>query len=173
VAVIVINSTFINNKIFNMIAKICFLLLFSFICLYRGINPKPGKLPFNQNQGIVGYVYRVSGNQMPSPDRKTGAPKGARTTLYFFTLTNINQVKRLANSAFYLSVQTKLVKKADSDTGGYFHVELPVGRYSIFTKKDTLFYANRFDSYNNISPAEVQARKITKVEIRVDYDAAY
>jgi hypothetical protein len=126
-----------------------------------------------QKQGITGYVYRVSGNQMPSPGRKPGKPTGAKTTLYFFSLTNISQVKRLANSAFYLSVETKLVKMTDSDTSGYFHVDLPVGRYSIFTKKDTLFYANRFDSYNNISPVEVQSRKITNVEIRVDYDAAY
>jgi hypothetical protein len=154
-----------------MIAKLCIWLLLIFTCLPRHLKRRQGHI--TDDQGISGYVYRVSGNQMPSPHRKPGSPRGAKTTVYFFSLTNINQVKRLTNSAFYLSVQTKLIKITDSDTSGFFHVELPVGFYSIFTKKDTLFYANRFDNNNNIAPAEVKSRQITKVEIRVDYDAAY
>jgi hypothetical protein len=129
--------------------------------------------PTCKNQGIEGYVYRISGNHMPSPNIKTSSPKGIKTTVYIYERTNLNQVDRQGQSAFYLSIKTKLVKKAESDTSGYIKVQLPPGQYSLFTKKDTLFYANWFDKDNNIAPVEVVSKKLTKVEIRMDYDATY
>ena len=125
------------------------------------------------SEGIEGNIYFISGNQMPSPHKKSSPPKGIKTTLYIYHLTNINQVTRQGQSVFYSSVNTKLVKKIESDTTGYFKVHLSPGCYSLFTKKGALFYANIFDQYNNIAPAEVIAGKITKVEIRIDYDATY
>jgi hypothetical protein len=124
-------------------------------------------------QGIEGYVYRISGNQMPSPNKKPSAPKGTKTTIYFYELTNINQITKQPGTSFYSNVKTKFIKKTESDSTGHFKINLPPGDYSIFTKKDTLFFANRFDNNNNIAPAKVLPGKITKVEIRVDYDAAY
>jgi hypothetical protein len=126
-----------------------------------------------KNQGIEGYVYRISGNHMPSPNIKPSAPKGIKTTVYIYERTNLNQVERQGQLAFYFSIKTKLVKKAESGTNGYIKVQLPPGQYSIFTKKDTLFYANWFDKDSNIAPVEVLSKKMTKVEIRVDYDATY
>ena len=127
----------------------------------------------NTEQGIEGYIYFISGNQMPSPDRKRTPSKGIRTTLYIYQLTNINQVTRQEQSAFYSAVNTKLVTTIESDTSGRFSVQLQPGRYSLFTKKGALFYSNIFDRENNISPAEVLAGKITKVAINIDYDATY
>jgi len=124
-------------------------------------------------QGIEGYVYRLSGNQMPSPDRKPLAPKGIKTTLYIYQLTNISQVIRLGQSPLYSSIKTKLVSKIETDTNGYFNIIIEPGRYSLFTKKNELFFANWFDKDNNIAPAEVLPGKMTKVEITVDYDAVY
>jgi hypothetical protein len=124
-------------------------------------------------QGIEGYVYRISGNQMPSPDIKPTPPKGIKTTLYIFDLTNLDQTIRQGQSSFYLSVKTKLVKKIETDTSGYFKVKLPVGHYSLFTKKGTLFYANWFDGNNNIAPVQVLPQKLTRVEFKIDYDAYY
>ncbi len=129
--------------------------------------------PTCKKQGIDGYVYRISGNRMPSPNIKSPAPKGSRTTIYVYELTNVNQVDRQGQSPFYFSIKTKLFKKAESDSSGYFKIKLPPGRYSLFTKKDTLFYANWFDKDNNIAPVEVVSGKMTKAEIRIDYDAAY
>jgi hypothetical protein len=129
--------------------------------------------PMHKTQGIEGYVYRISGNQMPSPDIKPKPPKGIKTTLYIFDLTNLDQTIRQGQSSFYLSVKTKLVKKIETDTSGYFKVKLPVGHYSLFTKKDTLFYANWFDGNNNIAPVQVLPQKLTKVEFKIDYDAYY
>ena len=126
-----------------------------------------------KTQGLEGHVYRISGNQMPSPDIKPKAPKGIKTTLYIFDLTNLNQVTRQNQSAFYAAVRTKLIKKIETDTNGYFKVNLPTGNYSLFTKKGELFYANTFDGNNNIAPLQVLPKKITQVEVKMDYDASY
>jgi hypothetical protein len=125
------------------------------------------------NQGIEGHVYRISGNQMPSPDLKPNQPGGAKTTLYIFDLTSLNQVSRQGQSAFYYSVQTKLVKKVQTDSSGYFKVSLAAGQYSLFVKKNSLYFANWFDGSNHIAPIEVLAQKITKIDFRIDYDAHY
>jgi hypothetical protein len=125
------------------------------------------------NQGIEGYIYFVSGNQMPSPGKKLPPPKGIRTTLYIYTLTNLTQVKRQDQSAYYSAIYTKLISKVESDSGGYFTIQLKPGKYSLFTKTGSLFYANIFDKDNNIAPAEVLINKMTKLEIRIDHDATY
>jgi hypothetical protein len=145
-----------------------------FLCsaiIYLADWPTQG--PADHKQGIEGYVYRISGNQMPSPQIKRPLPKGTQATIYIYELTGLNQVDRQGQSPFYFSVKTKLVKKAASDSSGYFKIALPPGHYSLFTKKDTLFYANWFDKDNHISPIEILPGKMTKTEIRIDYDAAY
>ncbi|HVM88891.1 MAG TPA: hypothetical protein VMT76_11950 [Puia sp.] len=124
-------------------------------------------------QGIEGYVYRISGNQMPSPDVKPIPPKGISTFLYIYELTNLSQVQRQGQSAFYYSIPSKLITRIETDTNGYFKINLPAGRYSLFVKKDKLFFANWFDKDNNIAPVEVLPGKFSKVEFRVDYDAVY
>ena len=124
-------------------------------------------------QGIEGYVYRLSGNQMPSPDRKPPSPKGIKTTIYIYQLTNINQVIRQGESPFYRSIRTIFVSKIETDSNGYFNIIIEPGRYSLFTKKGALFFANWFDKDNNIAPAEVSPGQMTKVEFTVDSDAVY
>ncbi|HLX92223.1 MAG TPA: hypothetical protein VKR32_11095 [Puia sp.] len=124
-------------------------------------------------QGIEGHIYYISGNQMPSPGRKLPPPKGIKTTLYIYGLTNINQVKRQGQSVFYSNVNTKLITTVPSDSSGYFKVQLDPGHYSLFTKKEALFYSGIFDNYNNISPVEVHPGKMTNVRFTIDYDATY
>ena len=124
-------------------------------------------------QGIEGHVYRISGNQMPSPDKKPEPLKGIKTTVYIFDLTNLSQTTSQGHSSFYSAVKTKLVKKAETDSSGYFKVKLPIGYYSLFTKKDSLFYANWFDGKNNIAPVQVHPQKLSTVELKIDYDAYY
>ena len=127
----------------------------------------------NRNQGIEGMVYRISGNHMPSPGVKKPAPKGIRTTIYIYERTTILQADRQGETPFYSSIHTRLVRKTESDSAGYFKVRLPPGSYSLFTKKDTLFYACWFDKDNTIAPVDVHPHKMTHVELKVDYDAYY
>ncbi len=124
-------------------------------------------------QGIEGYVYSISGNQMPSPDAKPAPPKRVSTTLYIYERTNLSQVQRQGQSAFYYSIDAKFIKKVETDSNGYFKAPLPPGGYSLFVRKDSLFYANSFDKDNNIAPVEVLPGKFSRVEFRIDYDAVY
>ncbi|MDP4132194.1 MAG: carboxypeptidase regulatory-like domain-containing protein [Bacteroidota bacterium] len=123
--------------------------------------------------GIEGYIFWVSGNRMPSPDVKLSPPKGIQATLYIYELTNLNQLTRVDESAFYSGIKTRLVRTTESDTSGYFSVSLPPGQYSLFTKKDALFYANYFDGQNNVAPVKVIPGKVTQVNVNVDYAATY
>jgi len=121
-------------------------------------------------QGIEGMVRVVSGNQMPAPGRKRGPLKGVRSTVYVFELTNINQVVRQGQSPYYQSIQTRLVATVDTDSTGHFVVCLPAGHYSLFTKKNGMYYASRRDVDNNIAPVEVTTGKMTQAECRIEGD---
>ena len=127
----------------------------------------------SKKQGIEGHVYRISGNQMPSPDIKPAKPAGISTTLYIYELTNLNQTVKQDHSPFYSAILTRLVKQSESGKDGYFKVNLPAGRYSIFVKIDSLYFANLLDGNNNISPVTVLPNTMTKIDIKVDYDASY
>jgi len=128
---------------------------------------------FGKKQGIEGHVYLVTGNQMPSPDIKREPPKGVKTTLYIYELTNLQQVTRVGQAPLYSDIHTKLVKTVVTDKNGYFKVKLEPGQYSLFTKDDTLFYANWFDGNNNIAPVEVAPKKYTTVTVKMDSKAVY
>jgi hypothetical protein len=123
--------------------------------------------------GIEGYIFRISGNRMPSPDVKLSPPKGIKAVLYIYELTSLDQVTREGESAFYTAVHTRLVQTVTSNDNGYFFVSLPPGEYSLFTKKDALFYANNFDGSNHIAPVKVVAHKVNQVNVNIDYDATY
>jgi hypothetical protein len=125
------------------------------------------------HRGLQGHVYQVSGNQMPSPEEKPVVPKGIRTTLYIYDLTNISQVSRQGDSPFYTSIQSKLVKTIETDENGYFRIKLKPGMYSLFIKKDDLFYSSQFDEKNNIHPVEVRPGKFTEVVFHANYNAVY
>lgn len=126
-----------------------------------------------RHSGINGHVYLVTGNQMPSPDRPVSPPKGTKTTLYIFELTNISQVTRQGSAAFYSNITTRLVKEVTTGTDGSFKTKLKPGRYSLFVKKGELFYSGMFDSQNNIHPVEVVKGKMTEDNFHVNYDAVY
>jgi hypothetical protein len=123
--------------------------------------------------GIEGYIFRVSGNRMPSPGNPLPPPKGFRTTLYVYELTSLDQVSRVNESPFYKELRSRLIRTVQSDDSGYFFVSLPPGQYSLFTKKEELYYANMFDGQNHISPVTVAGGKVAQINVNVDYDAAY
>ena len=128
---------------------------------------------FKKKSGIEGTVVRISGNQMPSPDRPPSAPAGIRATVCVYELTNMSQVVREGQGASYTSIKTKLVKTVESDSNGKFKVKLSPGKYSLFIKTDKGYYSNGFDGQNNINPVEVIKKKMSKVELRFDQGATY
>ncbi|HEX6333265.1 MAG TPA: hypothetical protein VFZ78_03500 [Flavisolibacter sp.] len=129
-------------------------------------NPSP-------EQGITGFIREVKGNRMPSPGAVLPEPKGIKTTLYIFEETNLSQVDRKENEPLYRNIRARLVKTVESDESGRFTVSLPPGRYSLFTKVNEMYFANRFDEKNNIHPVVVEKDKLTEADFLVDIDAVY
>jgi hypothetical protein len=123
--------------------------------------------------GIQGHVYLVSGNQMPSPEEPPPVPKGFQTTLYIHELTNISQTARKGESAFYNAVNTPLVAEVNTNDKGYFKTKLKPGWYSLFVKKDGVYYSSQFDDKNNIHPVEVKEGAMTEVKFQANYNAVY
>jgi hypothetical protein len=128
-----------------------------------------------QNSGIEGKVYQLSGNRMPSPPRHPGdtirrSPEGpgVKGTVCVFELTNDSQVSRQGTSPWCEAVHTRLIRQVDTDDKGNFKIQLPPGTYSVFTKKDNLFYAGRRDEQNNIAPVKVLPGKMTRVDCSVE-----
>ena len=94
-----------------------------------------------------------------------------KTTLYVYQLTNIKDVVQ-KDPTFYSSISTSLVKEVETNDKGFFRVKLKPGHYSLFVKKDNLFFASLFDEKNNIHPVEVKSG-MTEVVFNVNYNATY
>ncbi len=130
-------------------------------------SPKADTL---HQQGIEGVVYRKGGNRMPAPNRRPPAPAGAVSTVYIYELTNDSQTLRQGTTPYYRAIYTRFVCQVDTDSSGNFHVSLPPGNYSIFTKKGDLFYASQRDEKNNIAPVTVSPGKMSRVQCSVESD---
>ena len=158
-------------------------LFYVFILIFLGIackTPKvtnSNKAADNQSsteiQGIVGEVTEVSGNQMPMLGGSTGAPKPYKTTVYIYDSTNVSQAKQIGTSPLFLSVNTRLVQKIDTNEAGQFSAALEAGTYSVFVRKGGAFFANQFDEKNNIGICRVEVGKQTRLQISVNTDATY
>lgn len=140
----------------------CFLLLHSVITTHEDAC---------FGQGIKGNIYRVSGNQMPSPDLPPSKPKGMKATVAIFELTNQNQLISLGK--FYQNPPTKLIQLIQTNDDGYYKIKLKPGKYSLFIKIDNLYFSNVFDDKFNIHPVEIKKGKWTHDNLNVNYDAVY
>lgn len=149
---------------------VCFWAIFSGCC--------PGKASQQGaahpvREGITGFIYEESGNQMPMKGAEPQKAKGLSTTIYIYELTNLGQVHRVDNTPFYTAVLTRAVATAHSDSTGAFTIRLAPGSYSLFVKLGDRFYANNFDTGNNIAPVTVQKDKLSAVRFLVNPSAAY
>lgn len=124
-------------------------------------------------QGIEGFVKEETGNRMPMRDVPPYQPKLVSTTVYIYEPTNLTQVARVGQAPLYSNIYTKLVATVKSDSLGHFAVSLPVGAYSVFVKAGSNFFANLFDTNNNISLYQVAENKLTQVNITINTSAAY
>ena len=143
-----------------------------FIVLLISVSCKTQKVSTVQS-GIEGTVTEETGNQMPMVGGSAGAPKAFKTTVYIYDSTNISKAKQVGTSPLFLSVNTRLVQKLDTDEAGRFSAALPAGTYSVFVLKGGAFFANQFDEKNNIGICRVEVGKQTHIQIKVNKDATY
>ena len=125
-----------------------------------------------QSQGICGTVIFKSGNHMPGPGRPQ--PKGQPVVreVLIYELTKIDQTQT-AEDGFYSRINTRLIKKVQSDKDGKFCVDLAPGTYSVFVQEQKGVYANLFDSQNNIFPVTVEKNRQSSITFEITYQAVY
>ena len=152
------------------------ILFFCLLTLSNQLHLFKKDVPKHQNpqqQGIAGYIYRLSGNQMPIPGKPAHRPKGFATTLFVYETTNLKDVQRVGNSPMYLSINKKLICTIQSDSTGYFYAALEPGSYSLFVKFNNLYYANSYDIQQNIFPVTVHKGLTTNIVFNMDAGAVY
>jgi hypothetical protein len=124
-------------------------------------------------QGISGIITELKGNQMPMKGAPENKPRPVSVTLLVYEPTNLSQVQRIETSALYTSINTRKVASVLSDSTGAFSVALPPGTYSLFVQQGKFFFANSFDSQNNIQLVTVEANKVTPFNITINSGATY
>lgn len=124
-------------------------------------------------QGISGFVYEAKGNHMPMKGAPENKPKSLQTTVLIYEPTNISNTEPNTPTTVYTLIHTKRVASVNTDSTGYFKIELPVGKYSLFIKQGNQFFANMYDQFNNIALFEVLPAQFTEVKLTVNIAAAY
>lgn len=152
------------------------ILFFAAVSTVAGFACSPVKNSQSQtiNQGITGRITEVTGNQMPTKDLQPGSRKGVLTTVYIYEPTNVSQVTPVNGSpAEYTAIRTKQVASVTTDSTGQFTVALPTGAYSVFISYKNRFYANLFDSQNNIALFKVEENKLTTANLTISASARF
>ncbi len=153
--------------------KILFSLFIAILTFSACSSPKKAQNG-EIKQGISGNITEVKGNLMPKVGVQPPTPKPVSTTLFVYLPTNISQVTPLEpGSPLYTSINSKLVASVQSDSLGRYSVALPVGSYSVFVKQGAHFFANLFDTQNNIQLVQVDSGKITPMNILINSSATY
>lgn len=123
-------------------------------------------------QGLTGYVYKETGNQMPSPNRAPRKPKGIKCDLYIYQPTTLRQATGGPTS--FTGVNTKLITVVHTDSLGHYAVNLSPGRYSVFIRTDEgSFFADESDDKGTLNPVEVIANKLTDRNLTLRSGAVY
>jgi hypothetical protein len=153
-------------KAYKSLTFFIILLAFVFSC----------KTAKKDGQGIQGQVFWLEGNQMPQMAKEgemieRPAKKGVKRTLKIHELTHINQAR--LGDALFGDIETPLVIEIETDESGNFSVELPAGKYSIFTVEEAGHFANILDLDSYINPFEVKEGEWTQADILINYQAAY
>ena len=131
----------------------------------------PGAL--GARQGIRGYVRRVEGNQMPSPDRPRSKPKGFPATICVFPMVTSAEVVPGTRTSFYRAVRAPLIRSIRADSSGYFRISLDTGGYSLFLRIGNAYYAGLLDQFNHLCPVRVEPHRETYVELLYRGSALY
>ncbi|MHB1049069.1 MAG: carboxypeptidase regulatory-like domain-containing protein [Bacteroidota bacterium] len=122
-------------------------------------------------QGVWGKVKFWEGDFMPVTP--SGKISPVERVIYIYQLTSAQQVEQVYYSSFYRKIFSTVVDSGWSNSKGFFQFALPEGRYSIFVKEDSLYYANRSDGQGNIFPFTVKKDSLTEIEFDITYKATF
>lgn len=131
------------------------------------------KDPCTRGCGITGRVYWLEGNLMPAPERGRHPEKvPAKRLVVIRDLTSTDEVNT-SDAPLFTELSSREVAKVWTDASGYFKICLAPGIYSVFTKEEQGYFANRFDDKGQIQAVEVEKGRFTDMTIDIDYKAYY
>ncbi|GGZ35937.1 hypothetical protein GCM10007049_31520 [Echinicola pacifica] len=127
-------------------------------------------------QGIVGQVYWLEGNQMPTVGEPSGTdnrPKREKVkrTIRIYERTHISQAKM--GDQLFTEIETPMLAEIETEEDGSFAIGLPPGVYSLFTVEENGLFANIYDLDSYIQPVEVLADEWNDIQLLINYKAAY
>lgn len=133
-------------------------------------------------QGIYGRVLFWEGDFMPTyPEDDSGGevyPVMREVCIFEAVLHHDVEWTYVELEPGYFTnlatdVPTAFVAIARSNRNGYFEVELPPGRYSIFVRENGYYYSNLFDGAGYVFPVEVKEGEAEGIEFDITYMATY
>ena len=122
---------------------------------------------------VTGEVWRIRGNQMPSPDLPDPVYPGYKTTIYFYQPVSAVAASPVGSGGMFRQINGQLEGTAASDDKGLFRIRLKPGRYSVFIGHDSLYYANIRDGSGVLHPVEIPRGRSYHLRLRADWDATY
>jgi len=126
----------------------------------------------NLRQGVEGYIYELTGNQMPMKGKPTNSNKhGVKREIYIYKAASLQQTQ--GNTPLFDQVNTLLVFKTMSDRNGHYKANLPQGTYSVFVKENGKLFAAETDGSDILNPVTVTSNTTTHRNITITVNAAF
>ena len=122
-------------------------------------------------QGATGKVLWFEGNMMPSIGREMPKGKPVVREIYFCKPTKMGMLKQ--EGSIFQDVNEIAIKSVKTDSNGQYKITLDAGKYSVFTKEESGFFANGFDGKNMINLIEVKEGEVTTFNIDINYQAVF
>jgi hypothetical protein len=105
--------------------------------------------------GVWGTVSLLEGNCMPmiDPANTTCKQCPVKRTVKIYEYTLQTQATPSPNKATYFeSFSTKLVAQAETDSNGFFQLNIPSGHYTMAIVENGKLYANGTDGQGGLNP---------------------
>jgi hypothetical protein len=142
-----------------------------------------GDIPSDQahrvtiSQGAWGQVWLWRGNFNPSYGCGGGKVKPVERLILIHDVALWPSDVVISDShpghGFFSEVRTLVIDSVQSDPAGFFEIALPAGRYSLFVREDSLFYAKSWAPGRPIGLVEVPEDGVHRVQFDINYQAAF
>ena len=142
-----------------------------------------GHIPSDQghrvtiSQGVWGQVWLWRGNFNPSYGCGGGRVKPVQRLVLIYDVAlwpdDVVTSDSHPGHGFFSEVRTRVVDSVRSDPEGFFEIALPAGRYSLFVREYSLYYAKSWAPSRPIGLVEVPEDGVHRIQFDINYQAAF
>jgi len=124
--------------------------------------------------GIWGTVSSMEGNCMPmiGPGPSACSHCPVKRTVKIYELATYHQATPQDLHGFYTSINTPLVKELETDSQGFYQIDLAPGRYTVVIVENNKLYTFGFNSDGSLSPVHFEGG-LLKTDLSMMYKAAF